>query len=314
MGSHHSNENWDYVGEPTWIRHRAFAIKDCPFEESDNLCPICQSQLFVAETSKIDDAKSILTGIIGSIKEEEEERQNLKSERIKSLTSKKGLLDDMTIVINGEDYSHLPWMSEDELNSISHVKREDLPHPFCMTNEEIIEEAVSWCTDAIVSKTKSLWRYFYKEEQEQYRDYKHEYHYNQRGPRLYNEISIQFYNSEFYKSNPPEVLVGYPTYPKNLPYERRMNQIDLCERIRKELYYDIKEKIELKNTQRIESEKGMLIDYSYKLVTFAKRRNSNTVSNKILSEFIEEEDLELVWKDSKDVLRIRSNLMLKGLR
>ena len=357
-----SFEDWDYDGEPVWVYGLPFAIKNCPFQESDKLCPDCQSKLFLSDQAKVKASKAILNEI-NNFRKEEQESLHSEEDRLRELMGSRGqILENMRFIADDEDYSHLPWMSKQDFDDIVSLERFDLPFPFCMTDEEIVADAVMWCTDSSVSRTKSLWSYFYRDSEHSDwrtygRGYEHDYYLKteeiledeflkvtrtvQENPdyNFYDfmrnrshsfsdymarinspTISVTYVKSsgsewnEALQYHPPEVLVGYPFRPKNFDYEKGNFIGKSCEKIRKRLFYLIKGKIELRNKERVDFEKGILVNHSEKLASFAKEKKLSKISNKTTTEYIEDEGLELIWKDSKDVLRIRSNLILEGLR
>ena len=121
-------------------------------------------------------------------------------------------------------------------------------------------------------------------------------------------------DAKIYRLYPPNVLVGNPPRPMNIEYEKKYRDQKHCIDIRMKLYYEIQHKFEETNENEIKEEKTRLEIISRDLALFAQENNSKTVTKKLMEEFLRENEIDLVWRDSRDILRIRAGLVMKRVR
>ena len=119
---------------------------------------------------------------------------------------------------------------------------------------------------------------------------------------------------EFYSLNPPEALVGDDFLPINIEYEKKVQTLILCEEIRIRLYPECRKQIDDIKEEDIKMEKLKLGALTRELARFTINQKKNRISNNLLDKFLKENKVELVWSDSRDILRIGASLIVRGVR
>ena len=223
-----------------------------------------------------------------------------------------------SIAIDGVKYDHLQWMSEEDFEREVKPSRSSLDHPYCLSDEEITSLAVSWCTIGPITKRKTVWSFFYPNDERHWLMSSYSRVLERNGNSF--EVAEQGLNDgdnarEIFDNYPPDVLVGKPPIPMSIGYEKKARQFNACCDIRSILYGGkVYSAVKEANEYDIAEEKKKLPNLIEELVLFARGRKSRSVSNKLLDEFINENEIEFIWRDSRDILRIGAGFVIGGKR
>ena len=267
-------------------------------------CPNCESELHSTQEWNITRAREQF--LMDSERMEEEYRNRSIPPKLRS------------IYIDGAKYDHLQWMSEEDFEREVKPSRSSLDYPYCLSDEEITSLAVSWCTNGPITKRKTRWSFFYPNDERHW----HMTSYSRVLQQDENsfEVSERGLNDEdnareIFEQYPPDVLVGKPPIPMSIDYEKKVRRFNESCNIRSILYSgEIYNAVKKANEYDITEEKRKLPNLIEELVLFARGKKSRSVSNKLLDEFINENEIELIWRDSRDILRIGAGFIMVGKR
>ncbi len=291
-------------------------------------CINCDSKLYVTNKSDIKFEREKIKQNLKNKKDQYDLRQIQIEEKISKLSASGKLTEEMSVMVGFKlDCSNLLWLSEDEFKKKIKPVRTTLPLPFSLEDNDIISNAVDWYIrdETNITKRRSHQRFFYPVSADildgeceiinngaqtipKYSSY---YQMNSDYPNF----QFNFYMSwEVKDAYPPDVLVGYPPLPMNIEYETNREKKDLCFRIWKQNNDTIFTKIEEYKEERIMNEKSKLVNISNDLALFAQKKCCKKITNQLVNDFLKEKNIQFIWKDSRDIVRIRSGLILKGMR